>query len=689
MGRLSRKIFILLFLGFLAGAWRPVGVEAGEVQLLMALDISGSMKVTDPQRLLPRAAHIMVELLGEKDRLGVLTFEDVTQTRLPLGTLNPAQRRKGFQALARLQPRGLWTNIHQVTAEALKAFGPPGQAKRALVLISDGQMDIDPRKGNSKAFVDRVHQEIIPAFKKAGIPIYTVAFTPASDQVLLKALAEETGGRFLLIPAARDLHQAFVKFYEDLKGPQLAPLVGNHFVIDPQVQEAVLVVTRSTPGKGVILESPKGRKFGPASKNSEVRWYSSPVFDMVTITHPEPGKWTVSGHKDGEGKIILMTDLKLACPHVPEEAGADEALMAGALLMNKDQPVTAPEVQNQTVFTAELQAEGGKPVQVQMGTPPLEQKELWPSGALVAKLPVFTAPGVWNLQVRALGKTFQRERNFSIKVTTPWYKAQTVSGEGPTQVAFLPTPGRESAKLAGWFNISAPTGGVWGKFVEPQPGGGFRFAFPPDLSGSYLVNAQLTGVTASGRPLVLEPPPLKVNVTPVAAASEIGPKSATAASSPGAATTVSRSRKWLWMGLVVAVLVALLGTAAYFFWPQSRRFFLLGFGSPGGDVDYEEMPLEKRNLLLLAQVESLQKERGKLKADLAELTEALEKMTDAKEDLEARLGEPSQGYQEKSKMIKELEQRLEEAENEAKSVQQEYMALYARSTQEKQEMKKS
>lgn len=687
MGRLSRKIFLLLFLGFLAGAWSPGGVEAREVQLLMALDISGSMKVTDPQRLLPRAAHIMVELLDEKDRLGILTFEDVTLNPLPLGTLNPAQRRKGFQALARLQPRGLWTNIHQVTAEALKAFGPPGQAKRALLLISDGQMDINPRKGNSKAFVDRVHQEIIPAFKKAGIPIYAVAFTPASDQVLLKALAEETGGRFLLIPAARDLHQAFVKFYEDLKGPQLAPLVGNHFVIDPLVQEAILVVTRSQQNRAVALETPKGQKLGPASKG--IRWFTAPTFDMVTLPKPEPGKWTVSGHKDGEGKIILMTDLKLACPHVPEEAGADEALMAGALLTNKDQPVTAPEVQNQTVFTAELQAEKGKPVQVQMGTPPVEQKELWPSEARVAKLPVFTAPGVWNLQVRALGKTFQRERNFTIKVTTPWYKAQTVSGEGPTQVAFLRTPGRESAKLAGWFNISAPTGGVWGKFVEPQPGGGFRFAFPPDLSGSYLVNAQLTGVTASGRPLVLEPPPLKVNVTPVAAASEIGPKSATAASSPGVATTVSRSRKWLWIALGVAVVVALLGTAAYFFWPQSHRFLRLGFGSPGVDVDYEEMPLEKRNLLLLAQVESLQKERGKLKADVAELTQALEKMTDAKEDLEARLGEPSRQYQEKSKMIRELEQRLEEAEKEAKSVQQEYMALYARSTQEKQELKKS
>jgi len=706
MLRLAKNIVILLVVGVLALALGPRVGEAREVQLIMALDISGSMKTTDPLRLLPKAAQIMVELLDEKDSLGILTFEDVTLTRLPRGPLTPAQRRKGFQELFRLQPQGLWTDIHQVTAEALKAFGPQEQTKRALLLITDGQMDIDPLKGNSKAFVERLHQEIIPAYKKAGIPIYTVAFTEASDQALLKTLAEQTGGRFLLIPKADEVHQAFTKFYEDLKGPQVAPLVGNQFLIDSQVQEAILVATRASQGKPVVMSTPKGQKLGPASKG--IRWFSAPTFDMVTLPKPEPGNWTVSGHKEGDGRVILLTDLKLECPHLPEEAGADEALITGALLVNKGQAVTLPEVTNQTVFTAELQAEGGKPVQLPLGNPPADQKELWPAGTRLARFPAFGAPGVWNLKIKALGKTFQRERNISLKVTHPWYKGQAGTGE-PGQVEFKPSPDRKASQLAGWINISDPAGGIAGKFVQPQPGSSIRFAMPPNLSGACWVGLELTGVTASGRPLFLRPAALQVNLSPTAAsaaggstsaaaaaapgaknqaaAAEIGPKGQAAASSPGSTGFLSRHRKLLLaagLGLVAVMMVLL--TIAYLFRPPALRFLIIG--GRGGDVITDDMPMEKQNLLLKAQVESLQKEKNKLLADIGEMREQIEKLTSAKEELEAKLGEPSQEYKEKSKIIKELEQRLEEAEKEAKSVQEEYMALYARSQKEKQVMKK-
>lgn len=733
MRQLAKKIVFLLVFGVLAAAFGPRGVQAREVQLLMALDTSGSMKTTDPLRLLPKSAHIMVELLDAKDSLGVLTFEDVTLKRLPCAPLSPPQRRKGFRELNRLQPRGLYTDLYQVLAAGLKCFEPPGQAKRALLLISDGQMDVDPDKGDSKAFVERVYQEIIPAYKKGGIPIYTVAFTADSDQTLLKALAEQTGGRFLLIPSAKDIHQAFTSFYEDLKGPQVAPLVGNHFVIDPQVQEAILVATRSQQGKPVALETPKGRKLGRASKG--VRWFSAPTFDMVTLSKPEPGKWTVSGHKEGEGKIILMTDLKLESPYPLRKVGADEALLAGAVLKNKGQPVTTAEVLKQTTFTAELQKEGGQPVTLSMGPPPAGQKDHWPPGARVAQFPPFDSPGVWNLKIRALGKTFQRERNLTLKVSRPWYKARLLNRGRSVQVEFLPRPGRKAAQLAGWISLSSPDRGVTGKFVAPKSGKSFRFALPPDLSGFYRVSLEFKGVTASGRPLVLRPPPLQLNLTPGGPASLIGPKSAAAAPeeepkkavlppekgtkdtasapikelkdpvlipekeakaeaavlSPEAAAAAAKRRKWLWIaGLALAALVILVGTAVYLFRPQALRLIILRTfkRNAAADIDTEDMDPEKLNLLLKAQVESLHKEKNKLLADMGELREQMEKLISDKEELEARLGQPSKEYQQKSKVIRELEQRLEEAEKEAKSVQEEYMALYARSQKEKQNIKK-
>ena len=720
MKQLAQKIAVFLLFGVILAAFGPRGLEAREVQLVMALDISGSMKTTDPLRLLPKSAHIMVELLDVKDRLGVLTFEDVAQTRLVCAPLNAAQRHKGVQELKRLQPRGLYTDLYQALAQGLKCFGPPGQAKRALLLISDGQMDINPHKGNSKTFVERVHQEIIPAYKKAGIPIYTVAFTAASDQALLKTLADQTGGRFLLIPTAKDLHRAFTKFYEDLKGPQVAPLVGNHFVIDPQVKEAILVATRSKQDRPIGLETPQKKKIGPASKG--VRWFSAPTFDMVTLPSPKPGQWTVSGLKEGDGKVILMTDLKLDCPHLPKEAGLDEALVAGALLTNKGLLVDTPEVLTETVFTAELQAEGGQAVKLPLGPLPPGQKDLWPPGTRVVKFPPFGSAGTWNLTIRALGKTFQRERNLSFKVSQPWYKAQQIIAGGQSQVEFQPNPDLKAEQLAGWISLDAPAAGVSGKFVDPPPGHSFRFLLPAGLSSPCQVNLELTGVTNSGRPLIIQSPPLPLNLDPgvltaamkarsaaavpennlagTAAAAEKGAKggaavAATAAKNSSAADSSLfskesiRKHKWLWLaGLGLLAAIIILVAVAYIFKPPVLQFLIIK-SSRRAPVDEDEMDPEKLNLLLKAQVESLLKEKGKLIADLGEMRQLVEQLMAAKEELEAKMGEPSSEFREKSKVIKELESRLEEAEREAKSVQEEYMALYARSNQEKQELKKT
>jgi hypothetical protein len=650
----------------------------------MALDVSGSMKANDPLRLLPKAAHIMVELLEEKDRLGILSFEDTTQTLLPSGPLTAVQKRRGFQTLAQLQPKGLYTDLHQVLTAALKAFEPPGQAQRALLLISDGEMDIGPGKGDSRQFVEKVYQEVIPAYQKAKIPIYAVALAATSDQVFLKSLAEKTGGQFQLITAAKDLHQPFAMFYEALKGPQLTPLAGNHFNIDSQVQEAILIVTRATQGKAVALETPKKQKLTPESRG--VRWFAAPTFDMVAIPKPEPGLWTVSGHREGDGRVIVMTDLKLESPLLPEEAGADEAFTAGAMLVDKNRPVTSPEVLKQTVFVAELHQEGAKPLQLEMGTPPSEQKELWPAAARVARFPAFNTPGVWRLKIRAMARTFLRERNFSFKVAAPWLQARTIPGTEPAQVEFQLASGREAGELGGSFNITGPGRSLAGVFVPPQKGNIFRFTVPPELSGPYRLSLQLTGATAAGRPLTLQPPPLSVNLTP-AGGGKAAPQTA-APSSPAAGAPAPGSgqkRKRLLWGLGLTLGLAAACALGFFYRRRVRRFLLVKLS---GGLEGDAASREEQYLLLLAQVDGLQKDKSKLLADKLELQEALKKLTEEKARMEASQGQPTRDFQEKSKIIKDLENKLEEAEREAKSVQEEYMALYARSQQEKQVIKK-
>ena len=60
-----------------------------------------------------------------------------------------------------------------------------------------------------------------------------------------------------------------------------------------------------------------------------------------------------------------------------------------------------------------------------------------------------------------------------------------------------------------------------------------------------------------------------------------------------------------------------------------------------------------------------------------------------KTDLQAELERISSKTKGNVQSIEELEKKLEQAEQEAKGVQEEYMALYARNQQEKEAIKKN
>jgi hypothetical protein len=113
--------------------------------------------------------------------------------------------------------------------------------------------------------------------------------------------------------------------------------------------------------------------------------------------------------------------------------------------------------------------------------------------------------------------------------------------------------------------------------------------------------------------------------------------------------------------------------------------FLPRFGSrlltPGGDPQQER-------LFLLARIENLEKEKMALQRELDRLSANLRQAAAENAELAKRVDQQTLNFRDKAKAIGDLEQKLEEAENEAKAVQQEYMALYARSEAEKGMLKK-
>ena len=221
-------ITLLVALVFLiVGVARPhatVNVKREEATIILAMDVSRSMKANDVQPTRLDAARVaaktFLDQVPEKFQVGVVTFA----TRAAVGVAPTADRELVTTALDTLKP-GEGTAIGDAVALSLRVGQPQGKdvqaPPRAVVLISDGKQDggrINPVQAAQQA-------------KRQGIPVYTV-LVGTSDGVVQEALpgglrriihvppspetlqqvARDSGGQFFTALDATQLS----KVYEDL-----------------------------------------------------------------------------------------------------------------------------------------------------------------------------------------------------------------------------------------------------------------------------------------------------------------------------------------------------------------------------------------------------------------------------------------------------------------------------------------
>lgn len=202
----------------------PVPIKNQGRDLLLAVDISGSMEMEDMQyrgRNLPRIT-VVKEVVGEfvekrtTDRLGLILFGDNAYLQAPL-TFD-RQTVKQLLQEAQLGFAGRKTAIGDAIALGIKRLKTRPDAARVLILLTDGENtagEIEPRQAAELA-------------KIAGVKIHTIGV--ASDQMIdrgfgffsqaqkasadldedtLQFIADNTGGRYFRARDTADLSQIY------------------------------------------------------------------------------------------------------------------------------------------------------------------------------------------------------------------------------------------------------------------------------------------------------------------------------------------------------------------------------------------------------------------------------------------------------------------------------------------------
>jgi Ca-activated chloride channel homolog len=241
---LAMLIWLLLVLSATQPRWlgEPVSLPQQGRDLMLALDLSGSMEIADMQHQgqsinrLDAVKLVVSDFIKRRqgDRMGLILFADAAYQQTPLTFDLITVQKMLDDSVLRLV--GTRTAIGEAIGLAVKRLNTYESSNKVLILLSDG--------ANTAGNIQPL--EALQLAKAAGVKIHTVGVgaeqmiqqsvfgrrmvNPSQDldETLLTRLASETGGRYF---RARDLNE-LNQIYQLID--QLEPIERDSVTYRPQ-----------------------------------------------------------------------------------------------------------------------------------------------------------------------------------------------------------------------------------------------------------------------------------------------------------------------------------------------------------------------------------------------------------------------------------------------------------------------
>ncbi len=168
--------------------------------MVLAIDRSGSMGGVGQASkigMAKEAAIRSVELMTERDMVGVVTFDSAGSWAVPLQTLDNKQG--VMQRIAAIRAGG-GTDIYPALRMANNQLAASGAALKHVVLLSDGITG------------DAAFQQLIrEAYEKHNITLTAIAVGSDADRTTMRQFAQWGGGRYYLVTDPHAIPQIFTR----------------------------------------------------------------------------------------------------------------------------------------------------------------------------------------------------------------------------------------------------------------------------------------------------------------------------------------------------------------------------------------------------------------------------------------------------------------------------------------------
>ncbi len=472
-------LLALLLVSFLSLPGSPVFARQVLNDVRVLIDISGSMKENDPRNLRRPALRLLVGLLPRDTRAGVWTFARSVKARIPLGRVDRRWKEKALAAASRIGSPGQRTDIAAALKQATRDWkGASQNQTRHVVLLTDGMVDVSRDEERNEASRLFILDELLPRLSELGVRIHTIALSKHADHELLETLSRESGGWYEEVEDASRLQRMFLRMFEKVSKPDTVPLKDNRFVIDRSIEEATLLLFCKDCER-TRLVTPGGASFDREHKPDNVAWSRDEGYELITITHPQAGKWKIKAAVDPDNRVMVVTNLKMRTTDLPNMLVAGEQLPFTAEFLNNGTRITRKAFLNvieADVASAPLGTRGkAAPLMDDGGG--LDEKA--DDGLFSVVLTAVDEPGLLEVTASARASTFRRERRQTISVMPP----AEVSVDQDTQPARVSVALQDALIDIGSVDVEAWLDSGEAKKPIPLRGAGsgrFQASFPTD-----------------------------------------------------------------------------------------------------------------------------------------------------------------------------------------------------------------
>ena len=385
--------------------------QNSEYELQILIDVSGSMKHTDPNNLRIPAVKLLINLLPTGTKAGIWLFAQNTEALVETDIVNQQWKNKALKKIKEIHSRGLFTNIEDaIQTSAQSWFNSSSQQKRNMILLTDGMVDISKDIMQSAESRERIMVDQVPLLQQAGAKLYTIALSENADAELLDKLALDTNGWSETAQSAVQLQKIFFEMFKKAVPQDTVPLKDNAFTVDASIKEFSVLVFKAVDAPATQLVTPENVIISYADQVDNVSWLDEKNYDLVTIKNPDAGEWKIVAEMDPDNQVMIVTDLKFQLDDFPNYISINESFDLIAYFTDQQQLISREDFLSLiNISIQQIDKQGSKNEWKMM---PVEEK----AGFFSKTVEPVLGKGIHTITVLADGKTFERERVLTIEV---------------------------------------------------------------------------------------------------------------------------------------------------------------------------------------------------------------------------------------------------------------------------------